>query len=75
MNSEKQEIAKGIQKYQQAIAKNPGDPNPVTQLGRFYQRWGKFEQAEEQYKKAVQLASIVKIPEAPVANPDSDQAG
>jgi tetratricopeptide (TPR) repeat protein len=73
MNSEKHEIAKGIQKYQQAIAKNPGDPDPVTQLGRFYQRWGKFEQAEEQYKKAVQLASIVKIPEAPVANPDSDQ--
>ena len=73
MNSEKQEIAKGIQKYQQAIMKNPEDPNPVTQLGRFYQRWGKFEQAEEQYKKAVQLASIVKIPEAPVANPDSDQ--
>jgi len=73
INSEKQEIARGVQKYQRAIAQNPADPNPVTRLGRFYQRWGKFEQAEEQYKKAVQLASIVKIPEAPVVDPNSEK--
>ena len=73
MNSEKSEMKKGIRKYQRAIAANPGDPNPVAQLGRYYLRWGKYDKAGEQYKKAVQLASIIKIPEAPAAKPDSDQ--
>jgi tetratricopeptide (TPR) repeat protein len=71
VNSEKQEIAKGIQKHQRAIEANPSDPNPVTRLGRFYQRWGKFERAEEQFKKAVQLASIEKIAKPPVVDPES----
>lgn len=73
VNSEKQEIAKGIQKHQRAIAANPEDPNPVTQLGRFYQRWGKVERAEEQFKKAVQLASIEKIVKTPVVDPESGE--
>ena len=72
MNSEKSEMAAGIQKYKQAIAQNPGDPNPVAQLGRYYLRWGKFDKAEEQYQTAVKLASIVPV--APVAKPDSAES-
>jgi tetratricopeptide (TPR) repeat protein len=73
VDSEKQEIAKGIQRYQRAIDTNPSDPDPVTQLGRFYQRWGKFEQAEEQFKKSVQLASIEKVSKAAVVDPESGE--
>ncbi len=71
VNAEKMEIAKGTKRYRQAIEKNPKDPSPVTQLGRFYQRWGKFEQAEEQFKKAVELAAIVKIAKEAVVDPES----
>jgi tetratricopeptide (TPR) repeat protein len=73
MLSEQSEMATGIQKYKQAIAKNPNDPNPVAELGKFYLRWRKYSKAEEQYKKAVELASIV--PKAPVAvvEPDADE--
>ena len=73
VNSEKDEIVKGIQKHQRAIEAHPSDPNPVTQMGRFYQRWGKFERAEEQYKKALQLASVVKISKEPVIDPESGE--
>jgi len=72
MNSEKDEMATRIQKYKQAIAKSPRDPSHVAKLGRYYLRWGKYDKAEEQYEKAVQVA--LKIPEAPVATkPGSDQ--
>jgi tetratricopeptide (TPR) repeat protein len=71
MLSEKSEMAPAIQKYKQAIAQNPKDPNPVAQLGGYYLRWGKYDKAEKQYKKAVQLASIV--PEVPKAKPNSDE--
>ena len=71
MLSEKNEMAVGIQKRKQAIAQKPEDPDPVAQLAKYYLRWGKYDKAEEQYKKAVQLASIV--PKAPVANPKSDE--
>jgi tetratricopeptide (TPR) repeat protein len=71
MLSEKSEMAKGIQQHKQAIAKSPSDPNPVAKLGKYYLRWGKYDLAEEQYIKAVQVASI--LPEVPVANPDSDK--
>jgi tetratricopeptide (TPR) repeat protein len=71
VSSEKFEIAKAVQKYQKAVERNPKDPHSVTQLGRFYQRWGKFEQAEEQFKKAVQLASVVKVLKPPVVDPES----
>lgn len=71
VSSEKFEIAKAVQKYQKAIERNPQDPNAVTQLGRFYQRWGKFEQAEEQFKKAVQLASGPKVLKPPVVDPET----
>ena len=73
MTSEKQAIATGAQKFQKAIALNPKDPHAVTQLGRFYQRWGKFEQAEEQFKKAVQLASNMPKFKAPVIDPKSEE--
>lgn len=59
MRSEKVEMTTGIQKYEQAIADNPDDPSPVAGLGRFYLRWGKYEQAEKQYITAVELASKV----------------
>ena len=77
MESERTEMATAIQKYKQAIAQNPKDPNPVSQLAKYYLRWGKYNKAEEQYKKAVQLASVV--PEVPKAKPnsveeDSDQS-
>jgi tetratricopeptide (TPR) repeat protein len=71
MESERTEMATAIQKYKQAIAQNPKDPNPVSQLAKYYLRWGKYDKAEEQYKKAVQLASIV--PEVPKAKPNSDE--
>ena len=71
MNSEGPEIAKGSQRHLQAIDKDPANPRPVIQLARFYQRWGKFEQAEEQFQKALQLASVV--PKAPPANPDAEK--
>jgi tetratricopeptide (TPR) repeat protein len=70
MLSEQSEMATAIQKYKQAITKNPKDPNPVAQLAKYYLRWRKHGKAEEQYKKAVQLAS--KVPEAPKATPKSD---
>jgi tetratricopeptide (TPR) repeat protein len=70
MRSERKEMAARVQKYKQAIAQKPADPAPVSKLGRYYLRWGKYEKAEEQYLKAVKLASIV--PEVPVAKPDSD---
>ena len=70
VNAEEQEIANGSQKYLRAIAKNPADPHPVIQLARFYQRWGKYEQAEKQFRKALQLASVVPKTPPPV-NPDS----
>jgi tetratricopeptide (TPR) repeat protein len=71
MNSEKNEMASGTEKYRQTISANPGNPGPVAQLGRYYLRWGKYDKAEEQYKKAVQLAS--KIDEMPIAKPDPEQ--
>jgi tetratricopeptide (TPR) repeat protein len=70
MLSEKDEMAQAIQKYKQAIAENPTDPDPVAQLGGYYLRWRKHDKAEAQYKKAVELAS--SVPDAPVAKPDSD---
>lgn len=73
VSSEKFEIAKGVKRYEKAVERNPKDPHSVTQLGRFYQRWGKFEQAEEQFKKAVQLASTVKVLKPPVVDPESGQ--
>ena len=66
MESERTEMATAIQKYKQAIAQNPKDPNPVSQLAKYYLRWGKYNKAEEQYKKAVQLAEK----HVPVAKPD-----
>jgi superkiller protein 3 len=71
MLSEQSEMAPAIQKYKQAISKNPKDPNPVAQLAGYYLRWRKHGKAEEQYKKAVELASIV--PKSPAAKPDSDK--
>ena len=71
MISEKNEMKPAIQKYKQAIEKNPGDPKPVAQLAGYYLRWRKHDKAEEQYLKAVQVASIV--PAAPVAEKDSDK--
>jgi tetratricopeptide (TPR) repeat protein len=71
MLSEKNEMKPAIQKYKQAIEKNPGDPKPVAQLAGYYLRWRKHDRAEEQYLKAVQVASIV--PKAPVAEKDSDK--
>jgi protein O-GlcNAc transferase len=70
MNSEKSEIKKGIRKHEKAIEETPKDPSPVSKLGRYYLRWGKYDKAEEQYKKAVQLASVV--PKAPEVKPDPD---
>lgn len=70
MRSERKEMAAGVQKYKQAIAQKPADPGPVSKLGRYYLRWGKYEKAEEQYVKAVQLAS--KAAEAPAAKPDPE---
>jgi len=71
VTSEKSEIAAGIQRRQGAIEKNPSDPHPVAQLGRFYQRWGKIGHAEEQFKKAVQLASVDKIAKPAVVDPET----
>ncbi len=72
MRSEKVEMATGIHKYQQAIAENPDDPSQVAQLGRYYLRWGKYEQAEKQYITAVKLAS--KASEKPVAKGNSEDS-
>ena len=72
MLSEQSEMAPALQKYKQAIAKTPEDPGPVAQLAKYYLRWGKYDKAEEQYKKAVELASIV--PKAPVAKTASDKS-
>lgn len=72
MLSEQSEMATGIQKYKQAIANNPKDPNPVSQLAGYYLRWRKYSKAEEQYKKAVELASIVSIAPVAVVKPDTD---
>jgi tetratricopeptide (TPR) repeat protein len=71
MLSEKNEIKPVIQKYKQAIEKTPGDPEPVAKLASYYLRWGKYDKAEEQYLKAVQVASIV--PETPVSKKNSDK--
>ncbi len=71
MLSEKSEMAKGIRKYKQAIRKSPKDPDPVAQFGKYYLRWGKYDKAEEQYKKAVEVA--LKIDAAPVAKPDPNK--
>lgn len=73
MLSEQSEMATGIQKYKQAIAKNPNDPNPVADLGKFYLRWRKYDKAEEQYKKAVQLAAIVAKAPVAVVKPNADE--
>ena len=70
MSSEKKEMAPAIQKYKQTITQNPKDPNPVAQLGAYYLRWRKYDKAEVQYLKAVELASIV--PKAPVTAVKSD---
>lgn len=70
MRSEKVAMAQGILKQHQAIAENPDDPSQVAQLGRFYLRWGKYEQAEKQYITAVKLAS--KVSEKPVAKGNSE---
>ena len=72
MLSEQSEMATGIQKYKQAIANNPKDPNPVSQLAGYYLRWRKYSKAEEQYKKAVELASIVSKAPVAVVKPDAD---
>ncbi|MCH6580188.1 MAG: tetratricopeptide repeat protein, partial [Nitrospinae bacterium] len=70
MRSEKVAMAQGILKQHQAIAENPDDPSQVAQLGRFYLRWGKYEQAEKQFKKAIELA--FKLPDTPEAAEDPD---
>jgi len=70
MRSEKVEMANGIVKQHHAIAENPDDPSQVAQLGRFYLRWGKYDQAEKQYITAVELAS--KVSEKPVAKGNSE---
>ena len=72
MLSEQSEMATGIQKYKQAIANNPKDPNPVSQLAGYYLRWRKYSKAEEQYKKAVELASLVSKAPVAVVKPDAD---
>ena len=71
MLSEKNEMKPVIQKYKQAIEKNLGDPKPVAQLAGYYLRWRKYNKAEEQYQKAVQVASIVPV--VPVVKKDSDK--
>jgi tetratricopeptide (TPR) repeat protein len=71
MLSEKSEMATAIQKHKQTMAQNPEDPSPVAQLAKYYLRWGKYDKAEKQYKKAVELASVV--PKAPEAKPTSDE--
>jgi len=71
MLSEKKEMKPVIQKLKQAIEKNPGDPKPVAKLAGYYLRWRKHNKAEEQYQKAVQIASTV--PAAPVAKEGSDK--
>lgn len=70
MRSEKVAMAEGILKQHQAIAEHPDDPSQVAQLGRFYLRWGKYEQAEKQFKKAIELA--FKLPDTPEAAEDPD---
>ena len=70
MLSEQSEMKAGVRKHKQAIAKKPGDPNLAAKLGKYYLRWGKYDQTEEQYKKAVELA--LKMDEKPVAKPDPD---
>lgn len=71
MLSEKTEMANGVKNYKQAIANNPKDPNPVSKLGKYYLRWGKYDLAEEQYIKAVDVASIVPV--VPPADPDAEK--
>ena len=72
MRSEKIEMAEGIEKHYNAIAENPDDPSYVAKLGRFYLRWQKHGQAEEQFKKAVELAA--KLPDTPEAAEDSEDS-
>ena len=82
MRSEKMEMAEEMVKYHEAMAENPDDPSQVAKLGRFYLRWQKYDQAEEQFIKAIELASKVseksvakansKDPDKPSADGDSE---
>lgn len=41
--------------FKNAIAKNPKDAMFYTNLGVLYHRWNKFQEAENMYKKALEV--------------------
>jgi len=80
IGSEKIEMAEKIEGLYKAIAENPDDPSYLAQLGRFYLRWQKYDQAEAQFIKAFELASrltvtpkVVKDSEDSEDSEDSDE--